>query len=99
MKKLIVLILVMSSGSSFAQELHTFSNGDVADAEALIGRHQIHDALRHNGSVRNHEGGSTPPTSPAATFGGQWPLFIRIVMVIGIVSHRDGGHSSLVIHL
>ena len=35
MKKLIVLILVMSSGSSFAQQLHTFSNGDVADAEKI----------------------------------------------------------------
>lgn len=35
MKKWIAIILLTAAGSSFAQELHTFSNGDVADAEKI----------------------------------------------------------------
>ena len=35
MKKLIAILLLVSSPFVFTQELHTFSNGEVADAEKI----------------------------------------------------------------
>ena len=73
------------------------SVGHVTGAESLVSRQKVVDGRTQQRSVRDTERCTGPAATPTATFGSQRPVIAGVMVIVGVIPHRDRLHYPAVI--
>ncbi len=71
--------------------------GHMTHADALVGGEQILHIAAHQGAVGNGEGCTAPAPTPAAAFRRQRPVRAGVVVIVGVIAHRNGAADTALV--